>query len=164
MSLRKKKDHKKENLITKFLSSSRSSSITWDTFRDVSQATEWHKLQEQTYLQWINFRLDQAGEPPIQDLFTDLQDGTVLIKLLEVLAGCKVASKSHEKSSNPVHHIANLTQAFNWMSNKSGKNPKPIKLTNIGPQGVYLSLNHFPLRFLTCLHFLNQILPMEIEK
>jgi hypothetical protein len=49
---------------------------------------EQERVQKKTFTKWVNIYLS-LHEPPlyVNDLFEDLQDGTKLIALLEVLSG-----------------------------------------------------------------------------
>ena len=52
---------------------------------------ERESVQKKTFCKWINSHLAQVG-CKIQDLYVDLRDGKMLIKLLEVLSGEKLVS------------------------------------------------------------------------
>ena len=43
-------------------------------------------LHKKTFTKWVNFHLARVG-CGIQDLYVDLRDGKMLIRLLEVLSG-----------------------------------------------------------------------------
>uniref|UniRef100_A0A8P4GD73 Calponin-homology (CH) domain-containing protein n=1 Tax=Dicentrarchus labrax TaxID=13489 RepID=A0A8P4GD73_DICLA len=47
--------------------------------------------QTRTFTRWMNVFL-QRRDPPVEvhDLFTDIQDGRILMALLEELSGCKL--------------------------------------------------------------------------
>jgi Calponin homology (CH) domain len=47
---------------------------------------ERESVQKKTFTKWINSHLGRVG-CKIQDLYVDLRDGKMLIKLLEVLSG-----------------------------------------------------------------------------
>ena len=60
---------------------------------DRRTSQEWVDAQKRTLTYWVNEKLRGTGYE-VQDLATDLDSGTVLIKLLEVLApGKKMPSK-----------------------------------------------------------------------
>uniref|UniRef100_A0A3Q3N9C4 Calponin-homology (CH) domain-containing protein n=1 Tax=Labrus bergylta TaxID=56723 RepID=A0A3Q3N9C4_9LABR len=48
-------------------------------------------VQRRTFTRWMNALL-QRCDPPVEvhDLFTDIQDGRILMALLEELSGCKL--------------------------------------------------------------------------
>ena len=58
---------------------------------------EHEKIQKKTFTKWVQSHLRKATGrvPPLEDLYTDLRDGCVLLKLLEILSG-----------ENPVSYIA----------------------------------------------------------
>ena len=47
---------------------------------------ERESVQKKTFTKWVNSHLSRVG-CKIQDLYVDLRDGKMLIKLLEVLSG-----------------------------------------------------------------------------
>ena len=49
-------------------------------------ADERESVQKKTFTKWVNSHLSRVG-CKIQDLYVDLRDGKMLIKLLEVLSG-----------------------------------------------------------------------------
>ena len=52
----------------------------------------WAIAQKVTFTAWMNEKLKHSGVN-VKDLFTDLEDGLILIRLMEVLSG----KKMHEK-------------------------------------------------------------------
>lgn len=52
-------------------------------------ADERETVQKKTFLKWVNSHLARVGFK-INDLYMDLRDGKMLIKLLEVLSGEKL--------------------------------------------------------------------------
>ena len=51
-------------------------------------------VQKKTFCKWVNSHLARVG-CRIQDLYVDLRDGLMLIKLLEVLSGERLVSVTH---------------------------------------------------------------------
>uniref|UniRef100_A0A3P9JNM1 Calponin-homology (CH) domain-containing protein n=1 Tax=Oryzias latipes TaxID=8090 RepID=A0A3P9JNM1_ORYLA len=48
-------------------------------------------VQKRTFTRWMNLHLQKCDPPiQIQDLFQDIQDGFILMVLLEELSGCKL--------------------------------------------------------------------------
>ena len=52
----------------------------------MSIADERENVQKKTFQKWVNSHLVRVGNR-IGDLYTDLRDGKMLLKLLEVLSG-----------------------------------------------------------------------------
>lgn len=52
---------------------------------------ERESVQKKTFTKWVNSHLSRVG-CKIQDLYVDLRDGKMLIKLLEVLSGERLVS------------------------------------------------------------------------
>ena len=57
-----------------------------------SELEAWMEIQCRTFTNWINDKLKGTGHC-VSNLFKDLEDGLVLISLLEVLSGKKVGGK-----------------------------------------------------------------------
>jgi len=57
-----------------------------------SELETWMEVQSRTFTNWINYKLKETGHS-VSNLFKDLEDGLVLIILLEVLSGKKVGGK-----------------------------------------------------------------------
>ena len=75
----------------------------------------------------MNERLKSDGKIKVTDLVDDLQDGTVLIRLVEILTGKKI--KGFNKPVGPslaAHKLANLELAFKLMKSSG------VKLVGIG--------------------------------
>uniref|UniRef100_A0A3P8WWJ2 Calponin-homology (CH) domain-containing protein n=1 Tax=Cynoglossus semilaevis TaxID=244447 RepID=A0A3P8WWJ2_CYNSE len=50
-------------------------------------------VQERTFTRWMNVFLQRCHPPlKVQDLFVDIQDGRILMALLEELTGCKLCT------------------------------------------------------------------------
>jgi spectrin beta len=54
-------------------------------------ADERETVQKKTFAKWVNSHLMRVG-CKIEDLYVDLRDGKMLIKLLEVLSGERLVS------------------------------------------------------------------------
>lgn len=59
---------------------------------DIVPLETWAVAQKATFTAWINDQLKQSGAH-VKDLFSDLEDGLILIKLMEVLSGRKMQGK-----------------------------------------------------------------------
>ncbi|XP_070189037.1 alpha-actinin-4-like [Littorina saxatilis] len=85
-------------------------------------------IQKKTFTKWINSQLSKAARTTINDLTTDLRDGTVLLSLLEVLSGL---SLRREKGRLRVHHINNVNRVLNLLETNYN-----IKLVNISSNDI----------------------------
>lgn len=74
----------------------------------VSFADEREAVQKKTFTKWVNSHLGRVT-CRIGDLYTDLRDGRMLIRLLEVLSGEQLVSITQ----NTPFPVTNLTQALN---------------------------------------------------
>ena len=59
-------------------------------------------VQKKTFTKWVNSHLVRIN-CKITDLYTDLRDGKMLIKLLEILSGERLVSSSHLPLCVPSH-------------------------------------------------------------
>uniref|UniRef100_A0A8C6QIU1 Calponin-homology (CH) domain-containing protein n=1 Tax=Nannospalax galili TaxID=1026970 RepID=A0A8C6QIU1_NANGA len=57
---------------------------------------ERENVQKRTFTRWINLHLEKC-DPPLEvtDLFVDIQDGKILMALLEVLSGRNLVCMPH---------------------------------------------------------------------
>ncbi|XP_052441872.1 nesprin-2-like isoform X3 [Carassius gibelio] len=84
---------------------------------------EQEQIQKRTFTNWINAQLSKRSHPAVvQDLFSDLGDGTRLLDLLEVMSGQRM---KRERGRGVFQHRGNIETALNFLKNKS------IKLVNI---------------------------------
>ncbi|KAI3381736.1 hypothetical protein SNEBB_004606 [Seison nebaliae] len=88
---------------------------------------EREKFQKRLFSQWCNMRLKNENVQ-INDLFEDLKDGVILLKLLELLSGKKLPSPSH--GNMRIHHMENGTKALEFL------NSEMVIFSNIGPDDI----------------------------
>ena len=77
----------------------------------------------------------------MEDLFVDLKDGILLIKLLENLTKKKVAGFTGKTPKTEAHKIVNLDLAFKFMQAEN------IKMVGVGKGGYVVMTNHSSLRY-----------------
>uniref|UniRef100_H3CS89 Calmin n=1 Tax=Tetraodon nigroviridis TaxID=99883 RepID=H3CS89_TETNG len=77
--------------------------------------------QKRTFTRWINLHLEKC-EPPIEveDLFQDIQDGHVLMALLEELSGCKLLH-GFKKSSHRIFRLNNIAKVLSFLEERNVK-------------------------------------------
>lgn len=73
----------------------------------------------------MNERLKIGGKVQVTDLIMDLQDGTILVKLIENLTGKKIKG-FHKAPETTAHMLDNLDLVFKTIQNSG------IKLIGIG--------------------------------
>ncbi|XP_052390559.1 nesprin-2 isoform X4 [Carassius gibelio] len=84
---------------------------------------EQEQIQKRTFTNWINAQLSKRNHPAVvQDLFSDLGDGTRLLDLLEVMSGQRM---KRERGHGVFQQRGNIETALKFLKNKS------IKLVNI---------------------------------
>ena len=87
-------------------------------------------LQKATFTNWVNERLKDDGKMKVTDLTEDLKDGTILIRLVEILTGKKI--EGYNKGPTlAAHKLDNLELAFKLMQNSG------VKLVGIGKNGAH---------------------------
>ena len=90
---------------------------------------DWKQIQQRTFTNWFNDRLRgnlKVAKRQADDVQTDLQDGILLIELLNILARPRKISRYSKNPKNKVHCMENLNSALSFIE-KEG-----IKLVNIG--------------------------------
>lgn len=88
----------------------------------------WKKVQENTFTKWLNNSLRghlKKSERHIDDLSTALQDGLILIQLLENISHTKIG-RYNQKPRIKAQMLENLEACFSFMEREK------IKLVNIG--------------------------------
>ncbi|XP_056337477.1 nesprin-2a [Danio aesculapii] len=84
---------------------------------------EQEQIQKRTFTNWINAQLSKRSPPAaVQDLFSDLRDGTRLLDLLEMMSGQHL---KRERGHGVFQQRGNIETALNFLKNKS------VKLVNI---------------------------------
>ena len=89
----------------------------------------WKKIQQRTFTNWFNDRLRgnlKVAKRQAEDVEKDLQDGTLLIELLNILAKPKKIQRYNKNPRNKVQCMENLGAALEFIKSES------IKLVNIG--------------------------------
>ncbi|KAK6631706.1 hypothetical protein RUM43_013770 [Polyplax serrata] len=79
---------------------------------------ERERVQKKTFTKWINTHLARAGCGLVSDLFTDLQDGSKLLSLIEVLTN---KNYKREKGSSRVHSLSNVDKALQILEENNVK-------------------------------------------
>lgn len=85
----------------------------------------WEKMQERTFAAWCNDRLKPRRKFINNRLAVDLNDGTLLINLLQVVSGKDFGSYS-EKPKDKFEKLANCKLSFDFMKSEG------INLVGIG--------------------------------
>ncbi|XP_051941632.1 uncharacterized protein clmna isoform X2 [Hippocampus zosterae] len=76
-------------------------------------------VQKRTFTRWMNLHLEKCNPPiEVQDLFQDIQDGRILMALLEELSGCKLL-QGFKKSSHRIFRINNITQVLSFLEERN---------------------------------------------
>ena len=94
-------------------------------FRDDS----WKKIQQRTFTNWFNDRMRgnlKVARRQVKDLETDLEDGLLLIDLLEKIAAPNKVGRYSKRPTLKPHCIANLGTSLHFIATQH------IKLVNIG--------------------------------
>lgn len=89
------------------------------------QEEVWVRIQAQTFKNWANITLKEAGGPSLdQELETAFQDGTKLVALVETLQKRKL--KHNKKPINQHQELENISIALDAIQEDG------LKLVNIG--------------------------------
>lgn len=78
-------------------------------------------VQKRTFTRWMNLHLEKC-DPPIEvhDLFQDIQDGRILMALLEELSGSKLLH-GFKKSSHRIFRLNNIAKALSFLEERNVK-------------------------------------------
>ncbi|CAL8271370.1 unnamed protein product [Merluccius merluccius] len=78
-------------------------------------------VQKRTFTRWMNLHLEKCDPPTeVQDLFRDIQDGRVLMALLEELSGCKLLH-GFKKSSHRIFRLNNIAKVLTFLEERNVK-------------------------------------------
>nr|XP_022910961.1 spectrin beta chain, non-erythrocytic 5 isoform X3 [Onthophagus taurus] len=83
-------------------------------------------IQKKTFTKWMNSFLVKV-RLEVHDLFTDLADGKILLKLLEIISGEKLAKPNNGKMR--VHKIENVNKSLAFLHTK-------VRLESIGAEDI----------------------------
>nr|XP_019947100.1 PREDICTED: calmin [Paralichthys olivaceus] len=87
-------------------------------------------VQKRTFTRWMNVFLQRCDPPlEVQDLFADIQDGRILMALLEELTGCKLLYR-FRSSSHRIFRLNNISKALEFLDDRH------VKLLGIDASGV----------------------------
>ncbi|KAI4803762.1 hypothetical protein KUCAC02_025410 [Chaenocephalus aceratus] len=78
-------------------------------------------VQKRTFTRWMNLHLEKC-DPPIEvnDLFRDIQDGHILMALLEEISGCKLLYW-FKKSSHRIFRLNNIAKVLSFLEERNVK-------------------------------------------
>uniref|UniRef100_A0A5K3ELW0 Calponin-homology (CH) domain-containing protein n=2 Tax=Mesocestoides corti TaxID=53468 RepID=A0A5K3ELW0_MESCO len=95
-----------------------------------SKRGEQEHVQKKTFTNWMNTYLSKIN-PPLQvnNLFEDIKDGIILIRLLEVLSK-ESLPVNIATAMKPAHRLSNVKTALDFL------NTRKIKLVNVNPLDI----------------------------
>ncbi|CAK6431768.1 unnamed protein product [Pipistrellus nathusii] len=78
-------------------------------------------VQKRTFTRWINLHLEKCDPPlEVKDLFLDIQDGRILMALLEVLSGRNLLHE-YKSSSHRIFRLNNIAKALKFLEDSNVK-------------------------------------------
>ncbi|XP_067335536.1 calmin [Channa argus] len=78
-------------------------------------------VQKRTFTRWMNLHLEKCNPPiEVHDLFRDIQDGRILMALLEELSGCKLLH-GFKKSSHRIFRLNNIAKVLSFLEERNVK-------------------------------------------
>uniref|UniRef100_A0A914HJH5 Spectrin beta chain n=1 Tax=Globodera rostochiensis TaxID=31243 RepID=A0A914HJH5_GLORO len=104
-----------------------SSSKLFERHRIKALADERENVQKKTFTKWVNSHLIRVN-CKIQDLYVDLRDGKMLIKLLEVLSGDRLPRPTRGKMR--IHCLENVDKGLQFLRDQH------VHLENLGSQDI----------------------------
>uniref|UniRef100_A0A2K6EI59 Calmin n=2 Tax=Propithecus coquereli TaxID=379532 RepID=A0A2K6EI59_PROCO len=82
---------------------------------------ERENVQKRTFTRWINLHLGKCNPPlEVRDLFVDIQDGKILMALLEVLSGRNLLHE-YKSSSHRIFRLNNIAKALKFLEDSNVK-------------------------------------------
>ncbi|XP_006839682.1 PREDICTED: calmin [Chrysochloris asiatica] len=86
-----------------------------------SANVERENVQKRTFTRWINLHLEKCDPPlEVKDLFVDIQDGKILMALLEVLSGRNLLHE-YKSSSHRIFRLNNIAKALKFLEDSNVK-------------------------------------------
>ncbi|XP_078191827.1 calmin isoform X6 [Callithrix jacchus] len=84
-------------------------------------SVERENVQKRTFTRWINLHLEKCNPPiEVKDLFIDIQDGKILMALLEVLSGRNLLHE-YKCSSHRIFRLNNIAKALKFLEDSNVK-------------------------------------------
>uniref|UniRef100_A0A3B5KYR0 Spectrin beta chain n=1 Tax=Xiphophorus couchianus TaxID=32473 RepID=A0A3B5KYR0_9TELE len=115
------------NLSDEELDNDNSSARLFERSRIKALADEREAVQKKTFTKWVNSILSRVG-CRISDLYLDLRDGRMLIKLLEVLSGERLPKPT--KGRMRIHCLENVDKALQFLKEQR------VHLENMGSHDI----------------------------
>ncbi|KAM3919502.1 spectrin beta chain, erythrocytic isoform 1-T2 [Leptodactylus fuscus] len=109
------------------LDNDNSSARMFERSRIKALADEREAVQKKTFTKWVNSHLAFVS-CRISDLYLDLRDGRMLLKLLEVLSGEQLPRRT--KGRMRIHCLENVDKALHFLREQK------VHLENIGPHDI----------------------------
>lgn len=109
------------------LDNDNSSARLFERSRIKALADEREAVQKKTFTKWVNSILSRVG-CRISDLYLDLRDGRMLIKLLEVLSGERLPKPT--KGRMRIHCLENVDKALQFLKEQR------VHLENMGSHDI----------------------------
>ncbi|XP_075387730.1 calmin [Tenrec ecaudatus] len=82
---------------------------------------ERESVQKRTFTRWINLHLEKCNPPlEVNDLFIDIQDGKILMALLEVLSGRNLLHE-YKSSTHRIFRLNNIAKALKFLEDSNVK-------------------------------------------
>uniref|UniRef100_A0A8C5I924 Spectrin beta chain n=1 Tax=Gouania willdenowi TaxID=441366 RepID=A0A8C5I924_GOUWI len=115
------------DLLDEELDNDNSSARLFERSRIKALADEREAVQKKTFTKWVNSILSRVG-CRISDLYLDLRDGRMLIKLLEVLSGERLPKPT--KGRMRIHCLENVDKALQFLREQR------VHLENMGSHDI----------------------------
>ncbi|GAV05346.1 hypothetical protein RvY_15494 [Ramazzottius varieornatus] len=104
-----------------------SSAKIFERIRIKALSDERETVQKKTFTKWVNSHLIRVG-CRIHDLYTDLRDGKMILKLLEVLSGERLPRPTRGKMR--IHCLENVDKALQFLRDQH------VHLENLGSHDI----------------------------
>ncbi|XP_040189152.1 calmin isoform X2 [Rana temporaria] len=82
---------------------------------------ERENVQKRTFTRWMNLHLEKCSPPlEVKDVFVDIQDGKILMALLEVLTGHNLLHE-YKSSTHRIFRLNNIAKALKFLEDSNVK-------------------------------------------
>ena len=120
----------------------------------------WKQLQQTTFTKWVNNALRghlKTAKTQVNDLQTDLQDGLILVQLIEAIANPRKVGRYNKNPVIKAQKLENLGAVLRFLERES------IKIVNIGALQYSISVPHsFTKAIVACIYCLYILLSLYV--
>ncbi|KAJ4454393.1 putative Alpha-actinin A [Paratrimastix pyriformis] len=96
----------------------------------------WITAQKRAFTGWMNIQLAKRNIAPVNDIFTDLEDGVALCQLAEIILDCKIKYTPRERIKMVYPKLENINFALQEMKKKVFVSAEPAQIRSGDPRMI----------------------------